>query len=98
MFRKSGKLGCGSCYDVFEEELLPIIGDVHKNAVHVGTVPTKSRGGSSGSAKSRTKLDQLTAQLENAVSNEEYEEAAVLRDKIRELEKKSRKKRKNKND
>jgi protein arginine kinase activator len=98
MFRKSGKLGCGSCYEVFEEELLPIIGDVHKNAVHVGTVPTKSRSGSSASAKSRARIDELTAKLENAVRNEEYEEAAILRDKIRELEKKGRKKGKSKND
>ena len=91
-FRKTGKLGCGQCYEVFAEELLPIIGDIHKNAQHVGTKPSKSRSRKTASAKLKGQLDDLNSQLENAIKNEEYEEAAVLRDEIKSLQGKSERK------
>jgi len=94
MFKKTGKLGCGECYEVFSEELVPILNDIHKNVQHVGTKPVGTRKAKSASSKSTTKLDDLTTKLEQAVKNEEYEEAAVIRDKIKALQKKPGKKRK----
>ena len=90
-FRKTGKLGCGQCYKVFSDELLPIISDIHKNAQHVGAKPSKTRVRKTASAKLKRELDDLNSQLENAIKNEEYEEAAVLRDKIKSLQVKSEK-------
>ena len=87
-FRKTGKLGCGKCYETFEEELMPIISDIHKNTEHVGTKPSKARKSRGAGSKDRAKLDELTSQLEEAIDKEEYEQAAVLRDKIRTLQQK----------
>jgi len=92
MFRKKGKLGCGECYEVFSEELVPILNDIHKNIQHVGTKPVGARRTKSVSSNNMTKLDDLTAKLEKAVKNEEYEEAAVIRDKIKTLQQKQKKK------
>ncbi len=92
MFRKTGKLGCGECYETFADQLLPIIGDIHKNAQHVGTKPAGTQIKRSTAVKSRVKLDELAAQLEEAVKNEKYEDAAVLRDKMKSLQEKLEKK------
>lgn len=96
-FRKVGRLGCSECYDAFQEELLPILADIHKNTEHVGVKPEKVKSGKSSPAmKLRAQLDELNSQLESAVKNEEYEDAAVFRDKIKSLREKMEKKGKSK--
>jgi protein arginine kinase activator len=96
MFRKTGKLGCGECYDVFADQLLPIINDIHKNEQHVGTKPAGTPSRQRTAVKNKVRLDELAAELEEAVKNEKYEEAAVLRDKMKSLQEKVEKKGKGK--
>jgi protein arginine kinase activator len=38
-FKKSGRLGCPSCYDAFEEELAPMIRSMHRQPRHIGKIP-----------------------------------------------------------
>jgi len=85
-FRKTGKLGCGECYEAFADELVPIIGDIHKNTQHVGTRPAMVRSTKSSTMKLRSQLDDLNAELESAIKKENYEQAAVIRDKIKGLQ------------
>lgn len=76
----SGKLGCAKCYEVFSDELAPAIARIHANAVYV------SENSAPEENKEENKLEALKAQLANAVSEENYELAAKLRDEIRALE------------
>lgn len=80
--RKNGKAGCGECYKTFSSELEPTIRSIHGNAKHTGRVPSAFR-------EKHTKENEMKAlrqELKDAISKEEFEMAATLRDKIKELE------------
>jgi protein arginine kinase activator len=81
-FRKTGKLGCGNCYNVFRENLNPILRRLHSNIEHTGKVPARL----SECIKTTNELEKLKNELTAAISSEEYEKAAELRDRIRSLE------------
>ncbi|MEN6314293.1 MAG: UvrB/UvrC motif-containing protein [Clostridiaceae bacterium] len=81
-FRKTGKLGCANCYQTFRDNLSPILRRIHGNIEHTGKVPGKA----SNCRKAANELEKLKAQLAAAIEKEEYEKAAELRDRIRELE------------
>lgn len=80
--RQKGRLGCGRCYETFEEEIEPILRRIHGNSRHVGRVPVRS--GERYLLLQR--IDALKQQLQAAVQAEEYERAADLRDRLKELE------------
>jgi len=83
-FRERGKLGCGQCYQSFSEPLCDILRKIHGNIQHIGKSPVLI-----SKEISKTKeIEALRQALNEAVKRENYEEAAKLRDKIRELEKK----------
>lgn len=83
-FRKIGRLGCGDCYNTFKRTLAPLLKKIHGSNQHIGKSP--SRAGKV--VKLKTELQGLQNRLQKAIQMEEFEEAARLRDKIRELEKK----------
>lgn len=81
-FKKTGRLGCSSCYDTFAEGLSDMLGNMHKGTQHIGKVPAR--------LISRIQRDQeirtVKSNLEVAVASEEYETAAKLRDTLKDLE------------
>lgn len=81
-FRRTGKVGCGNCYSVFSNNMMPLIKRIHGNIEHTGKVPARS----GESLKLKREITKLREELKNAVTNEEYENAAKLRDEIRKLE------------
>jgi len=81
-FQKTGKLGCGNCYKVFGDRLKPILKRLHGNVEHVGKIPQKI----SKSFNVAHEIEKLKEALNKAIENEEYEKAAEIRDKIREME------------
>jgi protein arginine kinase activator len=82
-FRNSGLLGCPADYDAFEKALVPLIERAHEGASHhIGKVPR--RLGTPLTAEND--LIRLRRELNRAVDDEKYEEAARIRDKIRHLE------------
>lgn len=83
-FAHVGKLGCPECYDRFADKLDPLLRRIHGNLVHTGKIPRRT-GGTLGL---RREIEGLKQRLQEAVSREEYEIAAEIRDKIRELESK----------
>ena len=81
-FRQMGKLGCNHCYDSFKEKLSPLLKRIHGHSVHVGKVPKRA----GGVIRLRKEIENLREELNRAVKNEEYEMAAKLRDKIKDME------------
>lgn len=84
-FSRNGKIGCSVCYTTFGSRLEPLLHRIHGSSVHTGKMPKRA----GGALEARQQLKQLRQQLEQHVAQEEYEQAAVLRDKIRDLEQKS---------
>ena len=80
---EKGRAGCAKCYEVFSEELANIIYGIHGNAVHTGSVPGKH----AESLAKRKEIEDLKKEQQKAVLEQDYEKAAVIRDKIKELEK-----------
>jgi protein arginine kinase activator len=82
-FRNGGLLGCPNDYDVFETGLVSILERAQEGAVqHIGKVPF----GSDDIQKRQTAILRLRSELKDAVSGEDYERAASIRDQIKELE------------
>jgi len=81
-FKKTGRLGCATCWETFEAGLLSLVRQMHKGDRHVGKVPTKA----AHTLVLSQKIKEMMEELENAVRAEQYEDAAALRDQIRSLE------------
>jgi protein arginine kinase activator len=96
-FKKLGRFGCANCYDVFKRALYPLLRKIHGSAHHLGKQPKEMPVKTVKSTKARPKpeeradrLKELKKRLEKAIELEEFEEAAALRDKIKELEAEAR--------
>ena len=81
-FRDGGRLGCSNCYEAFKEQIKPLLRRIHGSNVHVGKSPRSSQG----IFEKRREIEDLKVELSRAVESEDFERAAELRDKIRELE------------
>jgi protein arginine kinase activator len=81
-FSKSGRFGCIECYTQFAERLDPIFRRIHGSMQHSGKVPERS----GEKIKLKKQLEDLKQTLRQRISDEEFEEAAVLRDQIKKLE------------
>lgn len=81
-FRNSGRLGCPHDYDEFRDELSALLENIHGETRHCGKAPRRRPQ----TKKLESELSQLRKQLQQAVVKEAYEEAARLRDRIRNLE------------
>lgn len=82
-FRKSGLLGCPTCYDTFEQQLTPLIERAQNGGGHhAGKAPRRA-----GTSIDRQRERQrLVKELDEAVNAEQYERAAKIRDTLRSLE------------
>ena len=76
------RFGCSECFQVFRPEVELILRGMHQGVVHVGKVP---KGFEEIHARDE-KLEELRGRLEEAITLENYETAATLRDEIRDLE------------
>src|SRR5262249_18843879 len=81
-FRAAGRLGCPHDYHVFRTGLEPLIDRIHRSARHVGKMP---RRGTPDPVR-QAEIMELRRQLQTAIQTEHYEEAARLRDLLRENE------------
>ncbi len=81
-FKAEGRLGCPRDYDVFRTALAPLLQRIHRAVRHVGKVPAHAVK----NAGLQAELCALRQDLRRAVETEAYEEAARLRDMIRQKE------------
>jgi protein arginine kinase activator len=91
-FREGGLLGCPECYKAFEGPLTPLVERAHEGGTqHVGKSPRRATGQGadtsrlSALAERAERLRKLQDDLKQAVTREEYERAARLRDELRQL-------------
>lgn len=82
-FSKNGLFGCSECYNAFINKLDPILSRIHGNNRHNGKVP-KRRG---GTLRIKREIVNLRQKMQEAINEENFEKAAVIRDEIRNLEK-----------
>lgn len=82
-FKKSGKFGCEQCFSTFENYLDPMFKNIHGATHHTGKLPIRS----AEPIRRKKELELLKADLKDAITKENFEEAAKLRDQIREIEK-----------
>ena len=81
-FRNLGRLGCPHDYDAFKDDLMPLLESVHGETKHAGKSPRRVPQGSGA----QLELSQLRKKLQQFITDEKYEDAAQIRDKIRQLE------------
>lgn len=93
-FQKSGILGCPECYEVFKEKIDPIIINYQGSNKHIGKSSKykESIFFKQGYEKKEIEYNtdnkiQLKIELQKAIDEERYEDAAIIRDRIKESEK-----------
>jgi len=95
-FRKFGRLGCGECYTSFKEHLAGLLRKIHGSNKYLGKTPATykehqkdavSEGGAIALVTPET-LEDLKKQLHAAIAAEDFEKAAIVRDRIKDLEQK----------
>ncbi len=87
-FKKTGRLGCAHCYEVFESSIIPLLKSIHMNEKHTGKRPgERVVVDIEKETADAAKREDLKRELRKAISTENFEEAARLRDEIVLLEK-----------
>src|SRR5712671_2348600 len=78
-FKKTGRLGCAECYLTFAEGLEGLLKSMHKGIKHTGKMPQHLQQ----SRDLSDRLKSLQKKLDKAVADEDFEQAAVVRDEIK---------------
>ncbi|MFC1499054.1 UvrB/UvrC motif-containing protein [Verrucomicrobiota bacterium] len=78
-FREKSRLGCAVCYETFSSDLESMLEDMQKKDSHIGKIPAGE--------KAAAELSALQEALNRAVVSQDFEKAAMLRDRIEELKK-----------
>lgn len=81
-YERTGLLGCASCYDMFKEELLPIIKRIQGKTNHVGKAAENM-----DELGLHRKLQDLQEQLEKALKERRYGDANRLNREIYKINK-----------
>lgn len=81
-FKETGKFGCEDCFKKFESYLEPLFKNIHTSSSHTGKIPKRC----GEDLKIKKKKSELKLKLQKAISEENYEEAARIRDELREME------------
>jgi len=94
-FRKFGRLGCGECYTSFKEHLSGLLRKIHGSNKYLGKTPAVYKQGEHAESTESTvallpseDITDLKQQLRSAIAAEDFEKAAMIRDKIRNMEQK----------
>jgi len=81
-FRASGRLGCARCYSTFEPQLRDLLQRVHGATRHTG----RQYGSPAPEHLQRVStVLELREQLRRAIELEQFEQAARLRDQLKEV-------------
>lgn len=78
----TGRLGCPECYGTFDRLVAGAVQRVQRGQVHTGKRPSGDPG---GEAQLRSELVRLKRELDRLILHEEYESAALYRDRINAL-------------
>ncbi len=95
-FVNQGKFGCPECYNVFSNKIDSLLKRIHGSNEYRGRRALNSavedfdnfEQENKKEVKEETKLEKLQKDLKKAIADERYEDAAKIRDEIKELENK----------
>ena len=89
-YTKTGLFGCPECYNTFSDNLDELFLKIHGKNRHVKIKNKKisSKKENKNNITNEEKVLELKEQLKELINEEKYEEAAIIRDKIKEIEKK----------
>lgn len=100
-FLNTGVFGCDDCYETFEDRIEPLLRKLQGSSKHVGRgyrsdEPTSKVNKSGKKVEIKedenvSKLEKLQKDLQKAIKDERYEDAAKIRDEIKEVESKEKK-------
>lgn len=85
---KNGRLGCADCYRKFYDRLLPSLQRIHGKIKHTGKQASMVLHTPEDKEKA-PKIDpimKLKEDMQKAVEEQNFEQAAILRDRIKEME------------
>jgi protein arginine kinase activator len=83
-FKQSGLMGCAHDYELYDSKLLPLLKRAQEGATeHVGKIPQRKKTEESERQVSSLRIRR---DLRKAIDAENYEQAARLRDELRQLE------------
>ena len=84
-FTRSGRAGCGECYNTFRKSAEAMLKKIHGTSQHCFSSPEAPVKKAPNREESKT--DSLRRRLSAAIEAENFEEAAKLRDELRAMEK-----------
>ena len=82
---RDGRVGCAECYKTFYNELKPSIQRIHGQVHHNGKIASTVEPVNE-QENSVSEVEELKSKMEEAIKTQNFELAAQLRDKIKELE------------
>ncbi len=80
-FKRMSKFGCDKCYEVYKPYVIQIVKSVHGGIKHTGKRPKRLNE----KVALQENINSLEAQLKIALMQEDYLEAARIRDELRVL-------------
>ena len=99
-FIDTGMFGCSDCYDTFSGPIDSLLKNLHGTAKHIGrgaknvnellnkkNSKSASKNNENSKDEKSSKLEDLQKELDKAIKEERYEDAAKIRDKIKEMNK-----------
>jgi protein arginine kinase activator len=78
---QQGKAGCADCYSTFRRELDPLITSLQGGVPHNGEAPSRQRA----RLERLQKIESLKKDLQEQIRLENFEQAARLRDELKNL-------------
>ena len=87
-FINTGMFGCSDCYDIFSNPIDSLLKNLHGTAKHIGR-GVKNKGVENKvqtkKIKEKPEKEDLQRELDKAIKEERYEDAAKIRDKMKEM-------------
>lgn len=87
-FINTGMFGCSDCYDIFSNPIDSLLKNLHGTAKHIGR-GVKNKGVENKvqtkKMKDKPEKEDLQRELDKAIKEERYEDAAKIRDKMKEM-------------
>ena len=81
-FEEKDQLGCPECYQTFAGEMQRLLKEYHGDNVHMGKIPYSRLI----QLDRKRRLQAVKEQIHKAVQEQRFEDAALMRDEIRDLE------------
>ncbi|MCL1859453.1 MAG: UvrB/UvrC motif-containing protein [Oscillospiraceae bacterium] len=78
---QSAKAGCAKCYETFKNEFEPNVIRIHGTARHTGKIPQNLNT----QITAKRKIEELNIKLKKMIADQNFEEAAVIRDEIKKI-------------